>query len=152
MYADRRCSLKVPLAGVMLFERLVCEYSRGAYFDKISAELALKRAIFMPAEIHVVVRCKDVKVSAPCIVTVESDTAVAGDAAIHLMVNEGAEVLIPVGTFFKTCPAVIVPGHDCYILEMALTAFIADRTIMGMAHHEPFDDARAEGSRIRIID
>ena len=152
MYANRWRRLEIPLTGIVLLERLVREYPGWAYFDEIPTELALKHAILMPAKIHIVVRCKDIEVIATSIVLVEPDAAVASDAAIHLVINEGAKVLVPVRALLKTRPAVIVSGHDCHVLEVALAAFITDGTVMGMVSHEPFDDASAERFRIRIID
>ena len=54
VHADRRRGLEVPLARVVLLERLVREHAGGADLDQVAAELAFERAVFVPAEIDVI--------------------------------------------------------------------------------------------------
>jgi hypothetical protein len=92
-----------------------------------------------------------VQISAARVISIEPDAAVALDAAVHLMIDEGAEVLVLVRPFFEPGPAVGVAGHDRHILEVTLATFVADRAVMRVVHHKPFDDACAEGLRLGIV-
>jgi hypothetical protein len=44
-----------------------------------------------------------------------------------------------------------MPGHYGHVLEMAFSPFIADRTIMGVVEHQPFDRALSEFDSIGVI-
>ncbi len=99
-----------------------------------------------------VMRSKDLKVSPARIIAVKADTAVALDAAVHLVSKKGAEVLIGISPLLKTESPVYMPGHKGHILEMAFAPLIADRAIMGMVGHEPFDYTFSEGLYLGIID
>ena len=134
-----------------MLERFIREYSGWADLDEVTAEHTFEHTIFMAAEIHVVVACEDIKVTPPCVVPVETDTAVALDAAVHLVINEGAQVLIAVRPLLEAGPPVTVAGHDRHVLEVAFTAFITDGAVVRMIDHEPFYDARPEGPRLRVI-
>jgi hypothetical protein len=87
MDADGRRSLQVPCAGIMTLERLVCENTCGTDFRQIAAENILQKAVFVTAEIDVVVRGKDPQVAAACVITVKPDAAVTVYAAVHFMVK-----------------------------------------------------------------
>jgi len=151
MNADGRRSLEVPLSGVMLFERFVRKNTGGADLDQVPAELAFERALFVPAEIDVIMGPEHVKVSAARIITIEPDATVALNAAVHLVIDKWAEVLVSVRALFEPGSAIIMAGHDRHVLKVALAAFVADWAVMGMVQHEPLDHARAEGPRIGII-
>ena len=106
----------------------------------------------MTAEINRVMTSKDVEIPAAGVVAVKPDTAVALDAAVHLMVDEGAEILIAMRALLKPGPSIIMTGHDGHVLEMAFAALVADRAIVRVVQHEPLDHARPEGLCIGIID
>ena len=151
MHAYGRRRLEVPLARVVLLQRLVREYARGTDLDQVAAELALEHAVLVAAEVNMVVAGEDIEVPAAGVAPVEPDAAVALDAAVHLVVDEGAEMLVAVRSFFEPRSSIIVPGHDRHVLEVAFASLIADRAVMRMVQHEPFDDARPEGPRLGII-
>ena len=72
-----------------------------ADLDQVAAELALQHAVFVPAEIDVVVGAEDVQVAPAGVVAVEAHAAVALDAAVHLVVDERPEVLVAVGALVE---------------------------------------------------
>lgn len=151
MNADRWCGLEIPLACEVMLQRFVRENAGGADLDEVSTELAFEHAVFMAAEIHLVMTREDIEVTPACVVTVETDTTVALDAAVHFVINEGAHVLIAVRPFLESGPPIAVAGHDRHVLEMAFTAFIADRAVMRMVQHEPLNHARPESPGLGII-
>src|SRR5512135_1023919 len=48
--------------------------------------------------------------------------------------------------------AIRMARHDRHVLKMALTPFVADRAIVRMIRHQPFDDGRPELPGFRIVD
>ena len=94
----------------------------------------------MAAEIDGVMRGKDIEVPSPGIVPVEPDAAVTLDAAVHLVVHEGPQVLVDVGPLAEAEAAVDVACHDRHVLQMAFAPFVADRAVVGMIGHQPLDD------------
>jgi len=54
-----------------------------------SAELAFKCAIFMPAEIDMIMGCKNLQIFPTGIIVVESHTTVTLNATVHLMIDTG---------------------------------------------------------------
>src|SRR5690606_34889357 len=53
MHADRRRALQIPLADVMLRERLVGEHARRADLGEIAAPFAFEDAVLVTAEVDV---------------------------------------------------------------------------------------------------
>ena len=92
------------------------------------------------------------QVGAAGVVLVEAHAAVAGDAAVHLVCNERAEVLVLVGTLGETVTALVVAGHYRHVLQVAVTAFFADRAVVRVVGHQPFDDAGAKRLRLVVFD
>jgi hypothetical protein len=84
-------------------------------------------------------------------ISVKADTTVALNTSIMFVIDKRAKILVPVGTFLKTCPPVNMPGHQSHVLQMTFAAFIADRTIMGMVEHKEFDNRSPEFLYIGII-
>src|SRR5207253_7796886 len=97
-------------------------------------------------------RRENVEITTAGIVTIEPDAPIALDATIHVMLNEGTKVLIAIGTFWKPVAAIGVAGHVGHVLEMAFAAFVADRTIMRVIGHKPFDHSLTETLGFPIID
>src|SRR5690606_23249132 len=95
--ADARCELHVPLAVVALGMGLVGEYPGGADLGQVAGELAFQHPVLDAAEIHLVMGAKHTQIGPARIVLVVAHTAIAGDAAVHLVGNEGAQVLVDVG-------------------------------------------------------
>jgi hypothetical protein len=71
----------------MSFKRLVREHAGGADLNEVAAELAFEHTVLMSAEVHVVVRREYVQIPAAGNAAIEADAAVAGDAAVHLMID-----------------------------------------------------------------
>jgi hypothetical protein len=98
------------------------------------------------------VSAKYVQVLAPGVIFVKAHAPVALNTAIHLVVYEWTQVLVTVSAFPESITPVTVPGHDCHILEMAFTAFIADWAVMGMINHQPFNHLCPKHDRFGVID
>src|SRR5690606_28823337 len=109
--ADGGRGLQVPLADVMHGERLVREDARGADLDQVTAPLALENAVLVPAEVDVMMRRERAQIVAACVVLIEAHAAVARNAAIHLVVDERAEILIAVRALQAPVTTVVVAGH-----------------------------------------
>ncbi len=151
MDANGRSGLQIPLPCVVFLQGLVRENTGGADLHKVAAEFTLEYAVLVAAEIYGVVRSEDIKVASPGVIPVEADAPVALDAAVHLVVHEGPQILIHVGPLTEAKPAVDMPCHDRHVLEVAFTPLVAYRAVMRMIRHEPLDVARAEFSRLGII-
>ena len=117
---------------------------------QVAREFVFKNAIFVPPEINGVPYAKRVQVVASGILAIEAHTAVALDAAIHLVVHKWAEILILKCAFFKMRAAVIMAGHHRHVLQVALAAFVAYWTIMGMVQHHSLNNAGAKSNRFGI--
>src|SRR5690606_19693113 len=150
--ADARCELHVPLAVVAFGVGLVGEHAGWANLGEVAREFAFQHAVFDTPEIHVVVGTEHTKVSAAGVVLVVTHAAVAGDAAVHLVGDEGAELLILVGAFAEAITALVVAGHHRHVLQMAVTAFLAHRAVVRVVGHQPFDDAGAERPGLFVVD
>ena len=128
----------------MSHKGLVSEDASGTDLYQVAAELALQSPIFMAAKVHMVMPAKDAEVAAAGIIAIKPDAPIALDAAVHLMIDEGAKILIAVGSLLEAEPAINVAAQQRHVLEMTFTALIAYRTVMRMIFHEPFDDALAK--------
>lgn len=144
MHADRRRGLQIPFPGIAVAERLVGEDAGRADFDQVAAEFVFERAVLEAAEIHVVVDAQHFEIVAPRVVVVEADAAVAGDAAVHFMIHERAEILIPVRPLASTIAARGVAGHQRHVLQVAFAAFLADRAVVRVIGHQQLDVVLAE--------
>src|SRR3990172_2229066 len=135
MNTDGRCCLQIPRARVMLLQSLVRKDARGAYFYQIAAELILQHAVLMAAKIDMVMCAKYLQGATAGIITIEANTAVAGDTAIHFVIDERPQILIAMGCLLEAKCAVIVAGQDGHVLQVPLAAFIAHGAVMGMVYH-----------------
>src|SRR5215813_13801813 len=133
--ADRRRHLHVPLPRVVVLQGGVCEHSGRADLDQVSGKFIFEDAVPFTAKKHGIAEPKGMKVVAARVLAIKPHASVALDAAVHFMVYERAEVLIAECALIETIASIIVSGHDGHILQVALTAFVADRTIMGMVLH-----------------
>ncbi len=150
--ADARGELHVPLAVVALGMGLVGEHAGRADLDQIAGELAFQRAVLDATEVHVVVRAIHAQVGAAGVVLVVAHAAVAGDAAVHLMGDERAKLLVLVGALGEAIATGVVPGHHRHVLQVAVTAFLAHRTVVRVVGHQPLDDAGAERLGFLVVD
>jgi hypothetical protein len=75
---------------------------------------------------------------------VEPPAAITVNAAIHLMLNENTQVLIPEGSLLSRETPDPVSAGDGKGLEQTVPTFVADWAILRMVHHEPFHHLFAE--------
>jgi hypothetical protein len=60
------------------------------------------------------------------------------------MLDKDTQVLITISPFFPQIASYPVASGNRHVLEQTVAAFIADGTVVGMVHHEPFDHVPAE--------
>ena len=149
MRADRWRRLQVPFARVDLGEGFVGEYPGGADLHQVARELALQHAVLGAAEEHMRLGTEGIEIGAAGVVPVVAHTAIAGDAAVHLVADKGPKVLVRPGALHARIATHGVTGHHGHVLEVALAAFLAHRAVVGMVLHQPFDDLAAEIRRER---
>jgi hypothetical protein len=135
----------------MLSEGFVREDTCGTYLDEITAEFVFQRPVLKTAKINVLVYSEHPEIAPARVVCVEPQTSVAVDAPVHLMFNEGAEVLISVRAFLKPVFSIVVACHHGHVLQVAFTTFITDRAVVRMVDHQPFNYAGAELSGLGIV-
>jgi hypothetical protein len=92
-----------------------------------------------------IMRGEDIEVAPTRVITIKTDTSVACDATVHLVINEGAQVLILEGPFLKAKSPISMSSHHGHVLKVAFTSFIANWTVVGVVDHEPFNDRCAKG-------
>ena len=150
--ADRRRGLQVPFARVVLAENLVGEDPGRTNLDQVAAEFAFQRAVPVPSEIGEMMRGLGRKIFTAGVLVVETHAAITGDAAIHLVIDERAEILVAVRDLLLVVAAVVVARHQGHVLQMAFAAFLANRAVVRMADHQAFDDAGPKGFCLGIFD
>ena len=144
--------LHVPLAGVALGMGSVGEYPGRADLGEVTGELAVQRAVLDAAEIQVVMGAEHAQVGAAGVIVVVAHASVTGDAAVHLVADERAEVLVRVGALAEAVAAAAVAGHHRHVLQMAMPAFLAHRTVVRVVDHQPLDDAGAKSPGFLVDD
>ena len=148
MYTNRWRRLQIPLPCVMGAKGFVGEDTGGTDFHQIAAKFAFQRAILKTAEIDVVMDTEDLKIIAAGIVVIETYAPVAGDAAVHFVIDKRAEILVIMGSFQAPVATKGMPGHDRHVLQMTFAAFFAYRTVVGMVSHQQFDIITAKLPRL----
>jgi hypothetical protein len=151
MDADGRRGLQIPFAHVVAAEGFVGEYAGGTDLHQVAAEFVLQDAVLASPEIDMVMRGEDLEIVAAAIILVETHATIAGDAAVHLVVDERPQVLVAVGALLAPVAAESVAAHFRHVLQMAFAAFLAHRAIVGMVGHQQFDDARAEIAGLGVL-
>ena len=152
LVADTRRELQVPLAGVMIGMALVGEDTGGTDFGQVTGKAAFQSAFLMATEIDVVLGPECAQVRPASIVVVEAHAAVARDAAVHLVGDERAQILVATGALAEPVAAPVVTGHHGHVLKVAVAAFLAHRAIVRMVDHQPFHHAGAESPGFLILD
>ena len=152
MGADAGGILHVPFTVVVGAQRLVGEHAGGADLHQVARELAVEGAVGFAAEIDVRMRAEHAQIVAVGIVAVVAHAAIAGDTAVHLVIDERAKVLITMGTLGPAIAAARMPGHQGHVLQMAFAAFFAYRAVMRMVDHQPFDDLGTEIAGFLVCD
>ena len=144
LVADAGGKLQIPFAGVALGMGLVGEHPGGADFGEVAGKLVLQHALGVTAEIDIVVGAKGPQVGATGVVIVEAHTTVAGDAAVHLMGDKRAQVLVAMGALAEAVAAPVVTGHHRHVLQVAMAALLAHRAVVGMVDHQPLHHTGTE--------
>src|SRR5699024_11165287 len=139
--------LHVPFAHVLGVQGFIGEDAGRADFFQIAGKLVFERAVAVAPEIDVARRAQHAQIIAVGIVAVKAHAAVAGDAAVHLVFEERAQILILVGAFPAAVTTLRVLGHYRHVLQVALAAFWTHGAVMRVIDHEPFDDFLAEMAR-----
>src|SRR3546814_9378303 len=96
-----------------------------------------------------IVGAHGIQIGAASIILIKTHTPVAMNAPVHFVIQEGTQVLVLVGALVESETTVIMPAHHGHVLEMAGSAFVTYRAIMGVVCHQPFDDACPEFYRLR---
>src|SRR4051794_40041990 len=135
----------------MMFQGRICEYSSGTDFHEITAEFVFQHAIFEPAEVNGVAQAERVQVVAARVLAVITNATLTLNAAVHLVIDQRSEILIPEGSFAKRVMAGAVAGHYRHILQMTLPSFVAHRTVMRMVLHEPLNHRLAKFGGFRVF-
>src|SRR5262245_5364188 len=135
----------------MFLQRLVGEDPGWADLRQIAAEFVLQNSILGSPEIDLIARPEDIEIAPSGVVAIKANAAITLDAAVHLVIDEGAEILVTVRSLFETEVAIRMPGHGRHILQMAFAAFIAHRAIVRMVDHQPFDHAGSKRLRLLVF-
>src|SRR6185437_14519091 len=152
MHADRWRAPQIPFALINFGERLVIKHAGRADFREVAAELIFEDAILVPAEIDMIVSPEDIEITTSSVLAIKADTAIAGDAPVHLMGHEWPQILVPEGALLEAITTISMPSHHGHILKMALASLLADRAVMRMNGHQPLDHAGAELHCLGIAD
>ena len=97
--ADGRRALVVP-APSLEARGLIGENAGGAYIGDVAGVRTLQCSVRLATEIDAISALHDAEVAVAAIFLIEPGTAIALNAAVHLVLDQGAEVLIGVGAFF----------------------------------------------------
>ena len=150
MHTNRGRCLQIPFSCVMSAKGFVGENTGGTDFHQVTAEFAFQSAVLKTAKIDVVMDPENLKIITSGIIVIETHTTVAGDTAVHFMINKRAEILVIMGSFQATVTAKSMAGHDCHVLQMTFAAFFAHRTVVGMISHQQFDIITAKLPRLSV--
>jgi hypothetical protein len=148
--AERRTSLKIPPPASKAGGFVRINASR-TNVDEVSGEGTFELAVCRPAKVGVMGDLKSSKITITGKLLIEPAASPAVDTTIHLVLDKDAKVLI---TISSLSPKVVPdPMASCYghVLEQTMSSFIADRTVMRMVHHEPFDDVFTEIGSLLIV-
>ena len=144
MDTEGRREPQVPLPRVVTLQRSVREYAGRADFDQVAGEFVFENSIPVASEVDQVPQRESVEIRASGVLPIEPHAPVALNATVHLVIQKRAEILISERPLGEPVAAVVMPRHDRHVLQVALSAFVANRAIMRMVEHQAFDDARAK--------
>ena len=100
----------------MLLQGFVGENTGWTDLHQVAAELAFEGAVLMAAEVDLIAQHQRVQIAPAGVVAVEPRAAVALDAAVHLVVDERAQVLVVKRTLPAAITAISMPGHYRHVL------------------------------------
>jgi hypothetical protein len=123
----------------------------GHTSTRFPANSLSQHTVTVAAEENDISQRKCVQVCSSGVLTIETHTAIALDAAVHLVVHEGTQVLVSKRAFFERVAAIIMTRHYGHVLQVALAAFIAHRAIVGVVQHQAFNNGRPEFGRLRVL-
>jgi hypothetical protein len=143
MDAERRGALKIPSPPGKAGGLIRIDACRTD-IDEVPRKGAFQRAVLETTEIGVASNLHGSQVTIAGKLLIEPATSPAVDTTIHFVLDKDAQVLIMISPLFpEVAPD---PMASCYghVLKQAMPAFITDRAVVGMVHHEPFNDVLTE--------
>jgi hypothetical protein len=119
--------------------------------DDVPGKGAFQLPILEAAEVGVICNLHGSQVAIAGKLLIETATSPAVDTTIHFVLDKDAQVLVTISPLFPEVASDSMASGYRHVLEQAMPAFVADGAIMGMVHHEPFDDvlAKIDGFFIR---
>ncbi len=150
MDAERRTSLKIP-SPARKARGLVRIDASGTEIDQISRKGALKRSVLISTEIGSMGKLHGAQVAIPRKILIKSAASPAVNTAIHLVLDKYPQVLIVVGPLLSEIAPESVASCNRQILGQTMSAFIADRAVMRMIHHQPFNHVFAEVDCLPVV-
>ena len=81
---------------------------------------------------------------------VVSRASITVNTTIHLMLNQRAQVLIRIRPLIAGITSDTMSAGDRHVLEQTLATFVANRAIMGVVEHQPFNDMFAKVHRLTV--
>jgi hypothetical protein len=120
------------------------------YIDQVPGKRTLERAVGKTAEIDSISNLHGTQIAVARELLVKPRTPIAVNAAVHLMLDELAQILIAVGSLLAGIAPYGVSAGNRFILEKALPSLVAYRAVVRVIDHEPFDHLSAEFHRLLI--
>src|SRR3546814_11311141 len=100
---------------------LVGEHAGRTDLGEVAGEFGFQRAIFGTTEVDVRSGAEYAQVGAVGVILVVADAAIARDAAVHLMADERAEILIQMRSLVEPVRAAEMTLHHLPLLTMTMT-------------------------------
>jgi hypothetical protein len=124
--------------------------SCGTEIDEVPGKRTLKGPVHIPAEVGAISNLQSTEVSVSGKILIKPAAPPTVNAAVHFVPDQWPKILILISSFFpQGAPDPMPSGHG-HILEQTLPSLVADRAVVGMVHHKPFDDVPAKIDRFRI--
>jgi len=131
-------STRFPVTGAET-GGFIGEDTGRADVDEIAGKGRLQLTIAKAAVVDPSGAPHDPEIAAAGIFLIKADAAVALDAAVHFMGNVRSEILVAVGPLPAVIATDALSAGDGEILQLAFPPFVADRAVMGVVDHQPFE-------------
>jgi hypothetical protein len=138
MNAKRRSSRVIPTPAKKT-RWFVGVNPSGADVAEIPCKRAFQSAILVAAEKGAVANLHYTQVAVAGKFLIESRTPVTVNTTIHFVLDQRTQILIPIGPLHPKISSDPVPARNRHVLEQTVAPFIANRAIMGVVKHEPFN-------------
>src|SRR6185437_3684241 len=122
VHTHRRRRLQIPLARIVPLQCLIGKNAGRTNLHEVAAELAFENSVLIAPEVDLIAQHQCIQVPTASIITIKPRAAIALNAAIHLMVNQRAEVLVMKRAFAAMVAAVNMTIHHGHILQMTFAA------------------------------